>query len=111
MKVHVFKDATAEVFHFQNDFVLHLSRLETGGASCNRAADHMPDNLIAVRFIDIQRRHTFAVAQNSCAIANTEDFFKAMADINDGDAAGFKLLDDIKQCVDLVIGQRRRRLI
>ena len=52
-----------------------------------------------------------AVAQDGGAVGDAEDLVHAVRDVDDGDALAAKLADIVEQALDLVLGQRRGRLV
>src|SRR5690606_33110604 len=54
---------------------------------------------------DVGRRDVLAVAQNGDAVAGGEDLAHSMGDVDDGEAAGREVADDLEEALDLGDGE------
>ena len=81
----------------------------------HRATDRAPDDeLDQPLHIELGRRpraHDAPVAQHGHAVGHGDDLLEAVRDVDDRDAALLEALDDLKQRVDLAVGERGGRLV
>ena len=70
-------------------------------------ADHLFDDPRNAGVADVALADKATVAENGDVVANLHQLFEAMRNIDNGDAAALKLLDDLKQHFDLGLAQRR----
>ena len=98
-----------EIGHCENEVL--------SGAACPRlcqidlAADHVGDGALWRRFIARARRYQASVAKDRDLVGDLEHLLHAMADEEDGDALPFQVADKLEQLLNLVRGERRRRLV
>ena len=73
----------------------------SGKTLVKRTPDHHGDDLVHIQPFQRLGGDPLAVAQDGYFIAQLENFFHFMRDIDDTAAAIFQLTDDLKQMVDL----------
>ena len=59
----------------------------------------------------IEIAHVAAVAQHGDPVGQVQHLFHAMRDVDDGDALGAELADDLEELLRLAGGQRGRGLV
>ena len=77
----------------------------------DRAVDHQRDEFGLVGLADLARGHERAVAQHRDPVAKLEHLFETMADVDDRDAAGLELSDQLEQRRRLLAGEIGGRLV
>jgi hypothetical protein len=86
--------------------------IEMGGARVDDfASDHLLDDALGIRGGDGFGGDVFAVAQDGNGVAQAEDFFHAMGDVDDGDAAGFEFFEEREKMFAFADGERTGRLV
>ena len=99
----------AHVAHFQQGLVCgHVLVLIHGP---QRAPHHHVDDGIHLKILLFQSADVLAVAQYAQPVAHALEFFQAVGDIDDGYALRAQTVDEGKEDVDLILGQRGCRLI
>ena len=73
--------------------------------------DHEPDNIVHLKLGSRSCRNVAAVAHNGDLIGDTLDLRHLMRNVDDTHAALAQHMDDLKQVLDLLLGQRGRRLV
>ena len=110
IKADIVEDAFAvEVFDFENN-VSDLGRLLRVDL-CHFPADHHFDDLLDIRFRRGHGLDMLAVADDGNVVRHAEDFLHLVADVDHCNALVAQLIDLLDQELDLVGGQRRRRLV
>ncbi len=74
-------------------------------------ADHQRDELLTVRVLHVQRLDRLAVTHDGHAVADHKNFRHTVGDEDHRDSLLLQIVDQPEQNVDLVDGQRRRRLV
>ena len=74
-------------------------------------ADHLFDNPRDTGVADLAFTDKASVAENGDVVANFHQFFEAVGNIDNGDAATFKLFNNVKQNFDFRLAERRGGLI
>ena len=89
------------------------SRLERLGPldGADGPADHRGHEIVARVLGDGALEHGRAVPQDLHAIGDLDDLVEAMGDVDDRDAALAKAPDEREEPLDLLVGERRRRLV
>ncbi len=93
-----------EIAHLEDHFSRGIFAIRK--TLVERAPDHHGDNLVHIQPFQRLGGDPLAVAQDGYFIAQLENFFHFMRDIDDTAAAIFQLADDLKQMVDLFFRQR-----
>ena len=95
--------------HLKNGFARHVGFV--GKALVQGTADHHGDDLIHIQPFQRLGGDPLTVAQNSDLVAQLENLFHLVRDINNAAAAIFQLANNGEQVVHLFLGQRRGRLV
>ena len=74
-------------------------------------ADHLPDDPVHVDVRHRARAGDAAVAQHGDVVADTDQLFEPVRDVDDRDALRLEVGDDAKQDLDLRRAERRGRLV
>ena len=69
-------------------------------------ADHLFDNPRNTGVADLAFADKAPVAENSDVVANFHQLFQTVGNIDNGDAAAFKLFDHVKQDFDFRLAER-----
>ena len=93
-----------EIAHLEDHFARSVFAIRK--TLVKRTPDHHGDDLIHIQPFQRLGGDPLAVAQDGYFIAQLENFFHFMRDIDDTAAAIFQLTDDLKQMVDLFFRQR-----
>ena len=75
------------------------------------AADHVAHQLFPRHLRGLGGDHQLAVAQHRDAVGNLQAFLERVRDVDDGDAAGAQVADQVEEVDDLFRRQARRRLV
>ena len=75
------------------------------------AADHVGDCALRRRLAARARRYQPSVAKDRNLVGDLEHLLHAMADKEDGDALPLQVADKLEQLLNLMGGERRRRLV
>lgn len=76
-----------------------------------RAADDHVDELVHRDVLEVDGADVLPVADDRRALADAAELGHAVADVHHADALGLQALDDLKQLVDLALGQGGRRFV
>ena len=112
---HVDRDVVHEVLG--GDEVLDLQQglgrvaLDVRKDLVDDAAGHQLHELLVGGFLDGDRVDVHAVAQHGDAVADPLDLVHAVGDVDDADAFGLDLLDQLEQPVGLALRERGGRLV
>ena len=81
--------------------------IKVGGArGRDFASDHLLDDALGIGGGDRFGRDVFAIAQDGNGVAKAKDFFHAMGDVDDGDAAGFEFFEEGEEVFAFPNGER-----
>ena len=100
---------TGDALHLEHD----LARLagERFSQELDVAPDHQPDNVVDCDLRHIAARDVPAVAEDGVAITDRLHFVQLVRYVDDADALGLQIADDLVQLIDLAATERRRRLV
>ena len=99
-----------EVLNVENDLAA-LGAL-AGTNLADGAADHHFDDVVFRQALDVAGgRYIAAVAKNGDAVADIKGLVHAVRNIDNADALGFQIADDLVKLLDFLLRQRRSRFV
>ena len=108
---HIVITVAGDIFQLQNDILLVDTVLPRRIFLCHFAADHQADQFIHRSLGRNQGCHVLAVADNFDPVAQTEDLFQTVGNVNDGNPLGTKQFHDLKHVFYFVGGKRCARFV
>src|SRR5208337_1426161 len=100
---------TAEIRHRENTILSRRRRPRL--RQVDLTADHVCDRALRRRLETRARRYSPPVAKDRDLVGDFEHFLDAMADKENGHALPFQIADKPEQLLNLMGGERRRRLV
>ena len=84
LEIHVLVTVAADIFQFQHDLAVINTWLSFRVFLGHLTADHQLDQLIHGRFRRDQSRYVLSIADNLDTVAQAEDLFQSVGNVNDG---------------------------
>ena len=111
LEVDVVDVAVAGAAQLEARLAEHGALLGLGEVRGDRAADHAAHQLVGVELRGRAARDERAVLQHGDGVAEVEDLLQPVRDVEDRDAARLEAAHDRVEQLDLVVGERGRRLV